>query len=163
MNAYERELIAGHLLAFFVRESNHIEGIRREPTAAEIEAHGEFLDVPTVTQRELVKLLWTLEPGAMLRDRPGLNVSVGNHIPPLGGPDIPFALGVLLGRANMHPLNAWQTHVEYETLHPFTDGNGRTGRALWAWQMVRTGYALGLGFLHKFYYQTLQNVRAGGA
>jgi hypothetical protein len=50
------------------------------------------------------------------------------------------------------PLEA---HVRYETLHPFTDGNGRTGRALWYWMMVGSSRA-DLGFLHAFYYQTLK-------
>lgn len=51
---------------------------------------------------------------------------------------------------------AYRCHVVYETLHPFTDGNGRSGRAVWLRQMgwiVRAP----LGFLHHFYYQTLQN------
>ena len=48
-------------------------------------------------------------------------------------------------------------HLRYETLHPFMDGNGRSGRILWAWQMLHHDIAPGirLGFLHAFYYQTL--------
>ena len=40
--------------------------------------------------------------------------------------------------------------------HPFTDGNGRSGRALWLWQMNNHAP---FGFLHTFYYQTLENSR----
>jgi hypothetical protein len=57
-------------------------------------------------------------------------------------------------------------HVEYEQLHPFTDGNGRSGRAMWLYAMKKCGrleQGLNLGFLHAFYYQTLsaqQGVRS---
>lgn len=45
-------------------------------------------------------------------------------------------------------------------LHPFMDGNGRTGRAVWAWAMQRDGQdPFALSFLHRFYYQTLEYSR----
>lgn len=49
-------------------------------------------------------------------------------------------------------MSPFTTHLRYESIHPFSDGNGRSGRALWLWQMK--GRAP-LGFLHQFYYQTL--------
>ena len=32
-----------------------------------------------------------------------------------------------------------QHHVEYEKIHPFIDGNGRTGRIFYNWQRVKCG------------------------
>lgn len=141
----------------FVRESNRIEGIDREPSGEEIMAHVKFINVLFPKTPDLEAFVSAIAPGHQLRDQYGLDVRVGDHIAPRGAPEIRTALDTLLGRvaegADMyHP---WQAHIDYETLHPFTDGNGRSGRALWLWQMQSAP----IGFLHKFYYQTLSNVR----
>jgi hypothetical protein len=117
----------------FIRESNRIEGIRRDPTDEEITAHEILLDLEEVSVADLEAFVARVQPGAVLR-RGGQNVRVGDYLPPNGGP-------------------LYKTHIDYELLHPFTDGNGRSGRALWLW--LRGGNAP-LNFLHTFYYQTLQ-------
>ncbi|MGZ3789438.1 MAG: Fic family protein [Bacteriovorax sp.] len=38
------------------------------------------------------------------------------------------------------PIRLAVGHSHFEAVHPFTDGNGRTGRALWPLQMVTSGY-----------------------
>lgn len=69
-------------------------------------------------------------------------------------------LDKLLQRVRAGELTPMRAHVEYETLHPFMDGNGRSGRVLWAWQMRRDGRdPLQLGFLHAFYYQALNGLQ----
>jgi len=143
----------------FVTESNRIEGILRPPTDEEIEEHERFIMLPEITIADLEEFVGVYQPDAKIRDKLGLDVWVGNHLPPLGGPVIRPVLHHIL--CNMKKRTPYQTHVAYETLHPFTDGNGRSGRVLWAWQMVTKYHgAFPLGFLHTFYYQALNGAHA---
>lgn len=90
-----------------------------------------------------------------------MDVRVGNHIAPRGGPDIQVRFDSLIEQINCGLLTAYEAHLAYETLHPFMDGNGRSGRAVWLWHMLRDGRdtgALYRGFLHTFYYQTLNAI-----
>ena len=133
----------------FVAESNAIEGIDREPLAVEIHATTRFLELTTMSATYLEELVQAIQPGARLRTRLGDDVRIGNHRPPPGGLLIKQKLQDIIDA--IPGSTAYQIHLRYEDLHPFTDGNGRSGRALWAWQ-IRD---LSLGFLHRFYYQTL--------
>lgn len=139
----------------FIRESNRIEGINRKPTEREIEAHKVFLRLPVINTESLCDFVAAVQPKAVLRDTQGLDVRVGNHLPPLGGLLIVSALESLLDAINDGEINAYEAHQRYESLHPFTDGNGRSGRVLWLWMME----AAPLGFLHSWYYQSLSGYR----
>lgn len=138
-------------LVNFVRESNRIEGIVREPHHHEIAAHHQFLALEKITIDDMRKFVATVA-GAPLRNQSGMDVRVGNHIAPPGGCEIVFRLENILDRAENR--GAYKTHLAYEALHPFMDGNGRSGRVLWLWMM---GGEAPLGFLHQWYYQTLEN------
>lgn len=134
----------------FVRESNKIEGIVRPLTDDEMLATAGFIALPKLTVANVANLVAVYQPDAVLRDKAGLNVCVGNHVAPRGGENVRWALVDFLAEIGRYTPH--QAHIVYETMHPFTDGNGRSGRAIWLWQMKEAP----LGFLHHFYYQTLQ-------
>lgn len=141
----------------FVIESNLIEGIERAPTREEIDAHARFLELPGVRVGDLEKFVEVVA-GVELRSRPGMNVIVGRHLPPSGGPDVKSSLKKLL--VSLDEFSPYEAHRRYELLHPFMDGNGRSGRALWAWQMKQNGEdPFALPFLHRWYYQSLSASR----
>lgn len=142
----------------FVKESNLIEGITREPTQQELEEHRRFVELSEVSVQDLVKFVSIYQPNARLRDKPHIpGVRVGSHIASPSGPEILKRLEAIVLSANSGS-NLFITHQMYEKLHPFTDGNGRSGRVLWAWQMIKARGCLGLNFLHTWYYQSLEAV-----
>lgn len=146
----------------FIRESNHIEGIEREPTFDEVAVARAFLNPSKTSVEDLIMAVDVFEPSAKLRDKVGMGVRVGNHIAPPGGPEIRKRLEKIVATAVLatcaRPVldEPYSVHCAFMSLHPFTDGNGRSGRLLWLWMMVKQdGVMPPLGFLHTFYYMTL--------
>ncbi|KKM98286.1 hypothetical protein LCGC14_1159420 [marine sediment metagenome] len=157
-------LVGPSKLRNFLTESNEIEGITRPVTDDEYCAAQVFLDLETLTVEDVCKLVDVFQPGAKLRDKLGMDVRVGKYYPPMGAPEMKGHLEHVLymGLESRLGYGQYKTHLEFELLHPFTDGNGRSGRMIWLWQMNQRGqldYALRLGFLHAWYYQSLSEGR----
>jgi len=142
-------------LLAFIKESNMIENID-EVRPFDLQAHKDFLANPNVTVQSVCEFAKAVTEGyGKLRIHMGMDVTVGGHRPPLGGPEIIKDLKEILHEVTV--LTPWELHVEFECLHPFRDGNGRAGRALWLWSMRNYSQKVySSSFLRTFYYQTLE-------
>lgn len=142
----------------FARESNRIEGITSEQ---ENQRMFQKLDAFLKLKKLTVDNVCEFNEWGRLRDRIGMNVRVGGRVCPSGGDYIKNELSLIISRANNGSSifrEPFCIHKAFEELHPFMDGNGRTVRAIWLWQMVnQQGYDLRRGILHEFYYQSLSN------
>lgn len=137
-------------------ESNRIEGIHTT-SHREVWAHQDLLKLPKLKIKDLEHFVDRIAPDNQLRDQYGLNIKIS-------GPEFIPQLQHILDEANAvkqrpseYPVDKmpWLIYVQYEKLHPFAYGNGRSARAFWLWMM--NGYAP-LGFLQTFYHQTLKVV-----
>ena len=147
-------------LVDFLQESNRIEGIHGMPSIPEIKAAELFLEAPEMSVGALGKFHAVIAPKKPLRSRSGMDVRVGSYIAPPGGPNIPLRLAALTMASNTPNDDPWERHCAFEMLHPYMDGNGRTGRLLWVWQTLRLGRdPFRLPFLQAFYYETLGHSR----
>ena len=102
------------------------------------------------------------------------SVKVGDLVPP-PAPEIARLMGLLEGYIHESPslpllIKAGLVHVNFETIHPFLDGNGRIGRLLIVLMLVEGGL-LDMPILYPSYYfkkhrleyyQLLDRVRTHG-
>lgn len=151
MNEDLNDFIEERTLHDFVRESNYIEGIF-QVSPSDLDAHRLVLR-DGVTVPSLKLFVSVVQPNAVLRDQAHLNVQVGSHVAPRGGPDVTRRLSELV-------MATWagdpfQVHRQYLNLHPFTDGNGRSARVVWLYMMLKLRRTVARGFMHEWYYQSL--------
>lgn len=136
-------------LTEFLDESNRIEGIHTPADSASRLAARTLLAVNEHNFNiSAVSFYVDSIGGGSLRNLPGMNVEVGGSPCPPGGPQVAADLRDLLKLSGEMDPTKW--HIRYERLHPFMDGNGRSGRVLWLRDHLRAGTYKGEGFLRQW-------------
>jgi Fic family protein len=103
----------------------------------------------TLRHEDIFSLHRILAEGVMDQGDAGryrtIAVRVGNYTPPPAG-DVSGLMMELLdwwskGSVKLSPVISFAIlHHRFESIHPFADGNGRTGRALALWELYRRGF-----------------------
>jgi Fic family protein len=103
----------------------------------------------TIRHEDVFALHRILAKGVMDQGEAGryrsVAVRVGQYVPPPAA-DVSGLMFELLGWWNeratdLSPvLSSAILHYRFEAIHPFADGNGRTGRALAMWELYRRGF-----------------------
>lgn len=132
-----------------------------------------------ITHEEILRLHKIMAGDVMDQGTAGkyrtIQVRVGRYVPPPPG-DVSGLMFELLAwwnkeSAKLSPvLSSAIVHYRFEAIHPFADGNGRTGRALALWELYRRGFDTHHIFsVDEFYwenrpryYEALDNVRREG-
>jgi hypothetical protein len=116
----------------FVRVSNRMAGIDREPTPAEISAHRGLLAANALRVENLEMFVHHIAKGAHVRDNRS-----DDDAP--SAAELKAALATIVLAAQKRAASPQRLHRIYTMLNPFTRGNGRCGRALLMWQVMRAG------------------------
>ena len=131
-----------HDIIEFLQQSNYIEGVSDSQSLDDAIIAWKFLS----KQKEMnIKIILETHRLLMINkhiqdDEKGYfrkcEVRVGHH----------YGLNHILIQEAMEPwaMNAWlypdhwkQHHIKFEKIHPFVDGNGRTGRMLMNWERLK--------------------------
>jgi Fic family protein len=132
-----------------------------------------------ISHEDVLRLHRILAQGVMDQGEAGryrtIAVRVGRYVPPAPGEvsGLMFELLQWWSRkaADLSPvISSAILHYRFEAIHPFADGNGRTGRALALWELYRRGFDTHHIFSvdeyywedRPRYYEALTSVRRGG-
>lgn len=110
---------------------------------------GKNAEKKTLRHEDILKLHGILAAGVMDQGDAGryrsIAVRVGKYLPPPPS-DVSGLMFELLEWWNKRAgelspvLSSAIVHYRFEAIHPFADGNGRTGRALALWELYRRGF-----------------------
>lgn len=176
--------ICNYPLLDFISFSNKIESIYRKPSQEEYDSYVEFLQLKYIKVDNIINFVKVNEPNAKIRSHVSDNVRIGNYYPMKGGIQLVLTLEELLEEINSvakllfdnkvnslfesipeislchRNITTFKIHSEYESIHPFTDCNGRSGRVIWLWMMKTLDLPIYTeGFSQTWYYQSLEYFR----
>lgn len=107
------------------------------------------VDIRPIDHEAVLKLHAIIAGGVMDQGTAGqyrtMGVKVGNFIPPPAH-EVSGLMRELLewwnedSVAHSPVISSAVLHFRFEDIHPFADGNGRTGRALALWELYRRGF-----------------------
>lgn len=142
-------IIPKHTMMKYIHQSNLIEGYDHRKMDVQAYKAWEFLQEQKKLTHSViceVQRLITLTQNDMApewrghyRDHARINVTVGNHVPPVYQM-VPHHMENFL--LDFEQEDSKWMHARFEDVHPFVDGNGRTGRMIMWWQQWRRGEEL---------------------
>lgn len=155
------ELTFTDKLEVFLIESNSIDDILLEITSEDLDVAQAFIRQKHLMSDNIQAIVEHFQPGAVLRNKVGIDACEGNFIPQKGGLPLETAYFKLINTFNSVDLSdtkkVFDLYCEYQILSPFTDCNGRSGRLIWLWCFYwNLGFLPNLSFLHLFYYYGLK-------
>jgi len=144
-------------LAAFAKQSNEIESITSPIRHAIHKAALETLLKHSVIDIEAIrKFVAIVEPSATYRAESKVTVWIGGK-EGLSPSKINSKLVLVLAAINSGEGTTYKSHLDYQNIHPFTDCNGRSGRAIWLWQKHNLNNYTGRNlFLQEYYYDTFR-------
>lgn len=136
----------------FLRESNAIEGVYDDASLQQAKYAWAYLkgqsEITIAVVLKVHKILMLYQP--LMPDQKGYfrqcEVTIGGRY---GEPwlNVPKKMGQWIKYANAPATPHAESfikvsHIDYENIHPFVDGNGRTGRLFMNWQRRKCGLPL---------------------
>lgn len=132
----------------FLKESNAIEGVYGEESLVDAHKAWNYILSQSILNKNVILKVHTI---LMERHLSGRNLGKFRkcRVFIAGREGIPYSLisnRMMNWCRQMNNTRAWEEiktlHIEYEKIHPFVDGNGRTGRIFMNW--VRKKNNLGI-------------------
>jgi len=142
-----------HILQFAI-DSDKIEG--EEFCMAHHRALVHIINVKDLTEQALLDAHRMFSDEEWAGKYRTVMVTVGKHVPPA-----PHMVKLLMSNwsLDLHKMDSFEAHNRFEKIHPFFDGNGRMGRAIWLRKALAEGYNFEISFLHSYYYATLAHIK----
>ena len=132
----------------FIRSSNAIERVYDEDSFQQAMYAWNYL----ITEKEMTIPVMLKTHKILMLNQKGLHPNERGYLREvpvyIGGKEaigwkiIRPRLATLAMNMWLHPRNWKEHHVEYEKIHPFVDGNGRTGRMFMNWERLKVGLPL---------------------